>query len=296
MSMANAIAWPAFPRPRVTSRGPSPAGTPESGSPADIDGATTNDAKGVEGGRKDLCGLSPSGTDAVSDPLDSHPLRSTVPDAHAGLGGARASHRDGEYAKFRAVLRKNFVLKTRGSQLWCTILEVLVPVAFIALMCLPRLFIADESVEMTLHRPAPIQSLTWSGRVPGGPTGDGPYRLLWSPNANPDAKRVAESAAIDLLCGGGFMTQVALASSIELNQDAIAEHGILDIPEVLAGCRNDPTACAGFVKQRGGYDGLGRDSFTANPLTLNWLCTEQCVTDTKCYSNYYTDNNTNTNC
>lgn len=283
MSMANAIAWPAFPRPRVTSRGPSPAGTPESGSPADIDEATTNDAKGVEGGRKDLCGLSPSGTDAVSDPLDSHPLRSTVPDAHAGLGGARASHRDGEYAKFRAVLRKNFVLKTRGSQLWCTILEVLVPVAFIALMCLPRLFIADESVEMTLHRPAPIQSLTWSGRVPGGPTGDGPYRLLWSPNANPDAKRVAESAAIDLLCGGGFMTQVALASSIELNQDAIAEHGILDIPEVLAGCRNDPTACAGFVKQRGGYDGLGRDSFTANPLTLNWLCTEQCVTDTKCY-------------
>ena len=117
------------------------------------------------------------------------------------------SHRDGEYAKFRAVLRKNFTLKTRGSQLWCTILEVLVPVAFIALMCLPRLFISDESVEMTLHRPAPIQSITWSGRVPGGPTGDGPYRLLWSPVTNADAERVAESAAIDLLCGGGFMTQ-----------------------------------------------------------------------------------------
>ena len=166
MSMANAIAWPAFPRPRVTSRGPSPAGTPESGSPADIDEATTNEAKG---GRKDLCGLSPSGIDAVSDPLDSHPLRSTVRDAHAGLGGARASHRDGEYAKFRAVLRKNFVLKTRGSQLWCTILEVLVPVAFIALMCLPRLFIADESVEMTCTARRPSKASRGAAASPADP-------------------------------------------------------------------------------------------------------------------------------
>ena len=247
-----------------------------------------NDPPKDEQGRNDPCGgdrplAAGARKTAGTDPLASHPLTSTSADVHAGRGGVDTSHRDGEYAKFRAVLRKNFTLKTRGSQLWCTILEVLVPVAFIALMCLPRLFISDESVEMTLHRPAPIQSITWSGRVPGGPTGDGPYRLLWSPDTNADAERVAESAAIDLLCGGGFMTQVALASSVELDQDAIAEHGILDVPEVLAGCRNNPGACAGFVKRRGGVDSLGPDSAVANPLTLAWLCTDSCLARRECY-------------
>ena len=283
--MTDAVAWPLFPRPRVASRGPPAAGAPPSdASPA----KNEDDPPKDEQGRNDPCGgdsplAAGARKTAGTDPLASHPLTSTSADVHAGRGGVDTSHRDGEYAKFRAVLRKNFTLKTRGSQLWCTILEVLVPVAFIALMCLPRLFISDESVEMTLHRPAPIQSITWSGRVPGGPTGDGPYRLLWSPVTNADAERVAESAAIDLLCGGGFMTQVALASSVELDQDAIAEHGILDVPEVLAGCRNDPSACAGFVKRRGGVDSLGPDSATANPLTLAWLCTDSCLARRECY-------------
>jgi hypothetical protein len=71
-------------------------------------------------------------------------------------------------AKFRAVMTKNFILKTRGAMLCCSVLEVLVPIAFIALMCLPRLLISDEHFGVTLHRPVPLSSLSWWG---GGQAG-----------------------------------------------------------------------------------------------------------------------------
>jgi hypothetical protein len=54
-------------------------------------------------------------------------------------------------------------------------MEVLVPLAFIGLMCLPRLLISDEQFGLSLHRPAPLSSFSWSGRAPA----DGAYELVY---------------------------------------------------------------------------------------------------------------------
>ena len=78
-----------------------------------------------------------------------------------GRGGGGVSGGGGELAKFLAVMKKNFILKTRGAMLACSVLEMLVPIAFIALMCLPRLLISDEHFGVTLHRPVPLSALSW---------------------------------------------------------------------------------------------------------------------------------------
>tara|TARA_B110000503_G_scaffold112261_1_gene168216 strand:- start:3960 stop:4307 length:348 start_codon:yes stop_codon:yes gene_type:complete len=67
---------------------------------------------------------------------------------------------------FKALLKKNWRLKTRGAALWCFVLELLVPVAFVALMCLPRLLVADTNSPSLFHRTAPIESLSWSRKPP----------------------------------------------------------------------------------------------------------------------------------
>jgi hypothetical protein len=96
-------------------------------------------------------------------------------------------------------VRKNLTLKLRGAARFCAALEVLVPVAFVALLCLPRALIADERRGVTLHRPVPLRSLTWSGRLPRG--GAGATRLVFSPSDDPGSRAVAEAAALELLCG-----------------------------------------------------------------------------------------------
>ena len=75
-----------------------------------------------------------------------------------------------EWTKFRAVVAKNWTLRTRGAALWCSLLELVVPLAFIALMGLPRLLIADEDRAATVHRPARLDALS-SGRLPADGSG-----------------------------------------------------------------------------------------------------------------------------
>jgi hypothetical protein len=64
-----------------------------------------------------------------------------------------------------------------------------------------------------------------SGRTPG--SGGGAYELVYAPNTSPAAVAVAEAAAADLVCGApdgsepSFMQQVALASNVEVNVQAI---------------------------------------------------------------------------
>ena len=97
---------------------------------------------------------------------------------------------------FNALLRKNWRLKTRGVAAWCLLLELFVPVAFIVLMCLPRLLVSDSNSPAIFHRVAPIESLAWSRKPPTSRA----VRVIYSPNT-PTIRAVAEAAAVTLVCG-----------------------------------------------------------------------------------------------
>ena len=75
-----------------------------------------------------------------------------------------------DWAKFHAVMTKNVILKTRGWMAACTVLELIVPLVFIALMCLPRALISDTTRGAVFHRPHPLPSLAWAG-VGAAPNG-----------------------------------------------------------------------------------------------------------------------------
>lgn len=47
-------------------------------------------------------------------------------------------------AQFKALLHKNFRLKTRGLLFWCTLVEIIVPVVFVAILSLPRVLLSPE--------------------------------------------------------------------------------------------------------------------------------------------------------
>ena len=62
---------------------------------------------------------------------------------------------NGQREQFKALLRKNYTLKRRG--LWCcSLFELLVPAAFVALMCLPKALVPDEKNHDVLYRPFSI--------------------------------------------------------------------------------------------------------------------------------------------
>ena len=252
-------------------------------------------------------------------PLSPRRKRKRAPPSHSPPSAASPSRRavGGELAKFRAVLAKNWTLKTRGASFFCFLLELLVPIAFVGLMCLPRALISDESHGVAFHRPNPIQSLAWSGVAPGG--GSGAYKVVYAPNVTRYHRATAEAAAIDLVCGppfavdegeggggsgGGsgafvpsFMQQVALAAAVEVDAAALTnefsigggggESAGSPLDAAFATCQRDPSSCvdaaAGFLKPR--ENGLPLDSPLLFPPALlrATLCSVGCVNAPSCY-------------
>ena len=55
--------------------------------------------------------------------------------------------------QFRALVRKNYLLKTKGILRCCTLCEIMVPVLFVALMCIPKALVPDERTNDEFARP-----------------------------------------------------------------------------------------------------------------------------------------------
>ena len=104
--------------------------------------------------------------------------------------------RQKEGRTFRALVWKNARVKTRGAAAFCFVLELGVPVAFVLLMCLPRMLVSDHDVPAVFHRVAPLESLAWSRKPPSARAA----RLIFSPRT-PAARAVAEAAGVTLVCG-----------------------------------------------------------------------------------------------
>jgi len=253
----------------------------------------------------------------VDDPsLDSHPLdvpapaRPRVPVPSSPPTRAVSP----EWTKFRAVVAKNWTLRTRGAALWCSLLELVVPLAFIALMCLPRLLIADEDRAATFHRSAPLDALSWSGRLPAD--GSGAYELVYSPSSSEEARAVARAAALDLACGDvdavhpssnaftelpngfdarnftvgtfalagalrdadpSFMQRAALASAVVIDLGAVAAVGDFER------CRGDPRSCAErFVTPRAGGVNLTSPLLLPPGVLRARFCEPPCASDPSC--------------
>lgn len=121
-----------------------------------------------------------------------------------------------------------------------------------------------------------------SGRTPGG--GSGAYELVYAPNTSSAARTVAESAALDLVCGApdgsepSFMQQVALASNVEVDVNAMLAD------DSLLRCRANPLECSEYVTLRD-EGGIGLDSALMQPPALlrSWLCTDACLDRPGCY-------------
>ena len=108
--------------------------------------------------------------------------------------GRRERQKEGR--TFRALVWKNARVKTRGAAAFCFVLELGVPVAFVLLMCLPRMLVSDHDVPAVFHRVAPLESLAWSRKPPSARAA----RLIFSPRT-PAARAVAEAAGVTLVCG-----------------------------------------------------------------------------------------------
>ena len=116
---------------------------------------------------------------------------------------------------YRALVRKNALLKTRGAALLCFALELLIPVAFVLLMCLPRALVSDRTVPAMFHRVSPIESLAWSRKPPSARA----VRVIYSPRT-PAAVAVAEAAGVTLVCGPDVVEDTGRFANTHAGTDA----------------------------------------------------------------------------
>ena len=234
--------------------------------------------------------------------LDSHPLerrprrwRARVPRRWrsgdvAGRGAEPSTSRDRKRKAsrektcrtYRALVWKNVALKTRGAALACFVLELCVPVAFVLLMCLPRLLVRDHEQPAVFHRVAPLESLAWSRKPPSARAA----RLIFSPRT-PAARAVAEAAGVTLVCGPDITEDtgrftVAAAGTTDSSeffasfaQQAAAAAALdVDLAAVLAETGGSSNPMGSMGPSPSGGASLGFDTFGIDPNIM-----QTCVSD-----------------
>ena len=203
-----------------------------------------------------------------------------------------------EAAVFWAMQRKNWTLKTRGLICCCSgvfrraslcdatltprstrrpVAEILVPLIFLGLLCLPRYLIADVSNPATYYAPRPVSDLSWSGHPPTG----GAYKLFYAPNTSVEAVQVAEMAAKELVCRSpSFMRTVAVASSFTVDTAAIAAAG------VAQQCLANVALCQQYIIPRAGGLPLTSSLISGNQAAM---CSPSCLASRACFHPWLSD-------
>jgi hypothetical protein len=187
--------------------------------------------------------------------------------------GAPLKHNVNELAVFRALLAKNWALKWRGCTACCSGVEIVMPLLFLFVLCVPRLLIADTAHMTRFYAPTKISDLTWSKRLPA----DGAYRVYYAPNTSSEFVSVAEMAAKELLCSPGgksVMRQVALGGRFFLDAAGIGAAGMVST------CTANPGACVSFLRAREG--GLPESSALMRG-DLRSLCAPACLAARDCF-------------
>ena len=93
-------------------------------------------------------------------------VRCSDGDARADLQSSFFAHRS--TAQFFALVRKNFTLKTRGILCCCTGVEIILPVFFLAVLCLPKALVKDSVNNDVVTKPYQIATPWGSTEYSGG--------------------------------------------------------------------------------------------------------------------------------
>ncbi|KAK3284750.1 hypothetical protein CYMTET_7616 [Cymbomonas tetramitiformis] len=110
----------------------------------------------------------------------------------------------------KAVLVKNYKLKTRGILCCCTVTEIVLPLVFFLIMCIPVALIeVRKNNDVFYKNNIPIYERMWASTGTGTSSDDTidlgldeagvGFRVLYSPN-NTDAKNVARATLLHLMC------------------------------------------------------------------------------------------------
>eukprot|EP00238_Polyblepharides_amylifera_P013822 CAMPEP_0196598342 /NCGR_PEP_ID=MMETSP1081-20130531/94265_1 /TAXON_ID=36882 /ORGANISM="Pyramimonas amylifera, Strain CCMP720" /LENGTH=1870 /DNA_ID=CAMNT_0041924027 /DNA_START=155 /DNA_END=5767 /DNA_ORIENTATION=+ len=98
-------------------------------------------------------------------------------------------------SQFLAVLQKNRRLKTRGNLLCCTIVEIIVPTLFFAVLCLPKALIEQTYYNDEFYSETSLQSSFWTLSCTEG------HLVSYVPNSEP-ARDIARDTVRHFACDG----------------------------------------------------------------------------------------------
>jgi len=202
-------------------------------------------------------------------------------------------------AQFFALVRKNFTLKTRGILCCCTGVEIILPVFFLAVLCLPKALVEDSVNHDVITKPYQIATPWGSTEFSGGQGSycvDG-YKLLVAP-ATPEATRIANKAAMNLICSGPRSSYVDSWAGNFLRAIGCETWGGMDTPSEPM-VHHDPALAALIWNGTGTsrladvndqeyqiYHGRANNSTT----TMRQLCSDACLRDTNgCYKDTWGD-------
>ena len=202
-------------------------------------------------------------------------------------------------AQFFALVRKNFTLKTRGILCCCTGVEIILPVFFLAVLCLPKALVKDSVNNDVVTKPYQIATPWGSTEYSGGRGAycvDG-YKLLVAP-ATPEATRIANKAAMNLICSGPRSSYVDSWAGNFLRAIGCETWGGMDTPSEPM-VHHDPALAALIWNGTGSsrladvndqeyqiYHGRANNSTT----TMRELCSDACLRDTNgCYKDTWGD-------
>eukprot|EP00958_Prasinococcus_capsulatus_P014564 scaffold1535_cov382-Prasinococcus_capsulatus_cf.AAC.26 len=149
-------------------------------------------------------GCEPAAEHAASSKMEAPEEETRVPVQGVGTTS--------DLTQAKAILRKNFRLKTRGFYKCCTITEMVLPVAFFCVMCLPKALVEQDAFNDEYFNSVPLTISSWGdGQCPQG------IMLGYTPDTA-EVRDVVAATFDHLLCDGylRFRDQVDLDNVTEV--------------------------------------------------------------------------------
>lgn len=114
-------------------------------------------------------------------------------------------------AQFKALLRKNFIVKTRGAIKAATVLEMLLPAVFFVLMCIPRALIAEQFYNTTIYPARDLGAWRWGQTCPIG------YQIRAVGSNRSQVEMLGRESVKRLVCGSQYQLPKGEISQPDVN-------------------------------------------------------------------------------
>ena len=229
-------------------------------------------------------------------------VRSPLDETHVPCSPSIPSTRFPLYrssAQFFALVKKNFTLKTRGILCCCTGVEIILPVFFLAVLCLPKALVEDSVNNDVVTKPYHIATPWGATEFTGGGGSycvDG-YKILVAP-ASAEATRIATKTAINLICSGPRSEYVdswagnfvkSIGCQTWQGMGVPSESMMFHDPDLAALIWNG-TGSSTFATVNDQEFQIYHGAAANSTETMRTLCSDTCLRDTAgCYKNAWGD-------